>query len=1385
MIGKNMKKFRLGYRNIFILIMILSAKIYSQGNIYEFENITNKQGLSQAGITCIIQDKQGFIWLGTQDGIDKYDGYSMIVYKYDANNLNSYPGGQVLAMLEDSKEILWVGSDLGLNKFQKDINRWVNYKYDKSDNNSLDNDFVTALYEDSEGNIWIGTRTGLNKYDRQRNCFIRYPNVFKIADKIYNPSNTGICGGNDDKLWLSSTETGLIEFDKKSGNIKNYMHDPKNTNTISENFISSMVMDNEGNLWALTSNSLDKYIVKDNIFIHYKVKNRAKAQQTLEGSAPIYIDRSGRILFAASDGLKIFNKEKNAIETFSAELDNYMDSKNNTNNCIYEDKSGILWLGTFASGIYKYDKNKNKFFNIKNTFTIGKETINTIIWGFLEDDKGILLFPSQTNGLIKYDRNNNKYSILKMRDVKNHNRIINNSFAIFKDRSKNIWLSSENDGLFRLNKKTMQVEVFCHDQGNPASISDNRVLSFFEDKNGALWIGTRNGLNKFDQEKKIFLRYGYDSTNLMNQVINGIYCMCEDAQENLWVGTRNTLFKFSKEKGNFTPYLNDPNDVNSIVKGEIATLYPDSNNNLWIGGLNGLDKLEISNGKFTHFTEKNGLPNNCVYSILSDNSGNLWLSTNKGISKYNIKNNTFQNYDESDGLQGNEFNQQAFYKAEDGEIFFGGTNGISCFYPDNIKTNNVIPPIVITSIKKFDQPCTFDKDISEIREIEIDYAENFFSFEFSALNYSNTQKNQYAYRMEGFDKDWIHCGTKRTASYTNLDPGEYIFRVKGSNNDGLWNEAGAAIKVKIKPPYWMTWWFRSSGGLLILCVGFFAISSRIKSIKKRAIFLELQVEERTKQLSERTELIEHQNKELIALKKDLEIKADQAEKASQSKSEFLANMSHEIRTPMNAILGFAEILSNKAKDAEFKNYTSIILSSGNALLTIINDILDLSKIEAGKLELQPSYIDLGRILQEIKQLFTQKVTEKGLELKTEINDNFPEGVYLDEVRIRQIIMNLTGNAVKFTEKGYIKISIFSDTTFGALRETPIVIKPPMVDDAHSGPPVNLPSLINITITIEDTGIGIPPEQLEKIFKPFEQVEGQSTRKFGGTGLGLSISTRLIQMMGGNIAVESMMGKGSKFIITLPDISTIHELDNTKELEKTAELEIEFNPCKILVVDDISSNRELVKVYLDDYGLYLEEAESGEQAIQKLKDSKYDLILLDRKMPGIGGEEAAIIIKKDENTKNIPVILLTVSALREEEAKLRSISDSYLTKPVNKINLIRELKKYLKFNEKTNKTILDTTEKINDRILTDEEKTELVKTLKGTHYPEWEKVYKTKAMGNIRIFGMNLKSTAEKYGCAKLQIYSDELLNSVNLFKIAKVKSLLNEFPKIIETLINN
>ena len=576
----------------------------------------------------------------------------------------------------------------------------------------------------------------------------------------------------------------------------------------------------------------------------------------------------------------------------------------------------------------------------------------------------------------------------------------------------------------------------------------------------------------------------------------------------------------------------------------------------------------------------------------------------------------------------------------------------------------------------------------------------------------------------------------------------------------------------------------------------------MKRMRNANIRLENIVKARTKELSEKTEqlsemnkiisgqveelstmnsVVSDQNKKLLSLNDDLKTAKEAAEIANKAKSDFLASMSHEIRTPMNAILGFAEILSSRIKDSESKNYLSIILSSGNSLLTIINDILDLSKIEAGKLEIQPSFMDLGRTIIEIKQLFTKKVEDKSIDFLIDISDGLPNAVFLDPLRFRQIIINLIGNSIKFTEKGYVRItakhkyieagiSYADDSTQTNLNK---------IDERHC----------DITLTIEDTGIGIPSDQIDKIFKPFEQVQGQSARKFGGTGLGLSISTKLVKLMNGIIKVTSEFKKGTIFTISFSNLQCKEKFNLGSDEDKQQELDIIFNPAKILLIDDVETNRLILNAYIQNYGLSIIEALNPEDAHDKLKNEKFDLIIIGLKMRGMNGYELSKEFKNNLETKNIPIIMISASAQKEDEERVREFIDTFLVLPVEKIQLIKSLKKYLRYAVKLTESTIETetkeeeSDKIIQRALTAEE-SEKFNNLLEKYQKEWINLNKTRQISSIKDFANRLKETSTKYGSKELWTFAFELLQMATSLQVTKIKNHLNQFPNILNNIID-
>nr|WP_172642224.1 two-component regulator propeller domain-containing protein [Allocoleopsis franciscana] len=804
-----------------IILLSLPTFVYAAEANPTFEHITADQGVSQSGLNSIFQDSQGFMWFGTQDGLNKYDGYDFTVYKYNALDAYSLSDNFITSIYEDKSGIMWIGTDGGglnkfnretenftryihdvdnpkslshnrvlsiyqdrfgtlwvgtdgggLNKFDRENEQFTHYQHHLNDPNSLSNDIIFSIYEDKLGTLWIGTGGGgLNKFNRKTGQFIHYRNNPSDPSSLNDDTVLSIHEDQSTKLWIGTKNGGLNEFDRESGRFFHYTHDPDNPNSLNHNTINSMAEDQLGNLWLATSSwygnsygsGLDKFVPKNGQFIHYK--HDSKNPQTL------------------SDNLVI---------------------------SLWVGHDQILWIGTAFSGLNKLDLKEPKFLHYKNDPAKLNSLSDNHVMSIDEDHFGQLWIGTSDGGVNKFDSQTGKFTHYTHNSANSYSLSSNNIWSTYEDRNGMLWVGTFGSGLDKIDRKTQKITHYQHNFNKPYSLSDNTVTSIHEDYLGTLWIGTmRGGLNKFEPESEQFTHYTNDPSNPNSLSDISAFLIYEDRAETIWIGTLNGgLNKFQRETENFIHYKHDPKNPNSLSYDRIVSIYEYPSGTLWIGTFGGgLDKFDIATETFTHYTEKNGLPNNSVVGILADDEGNLWLSTGKGISKFNPKTETFRNYDVSDGLQGNEFDGvKAYLKSKTGEMFFGGLNGFNAFYPDQVKDNPHIPPIVITDFKKFNESVKLKPSIFEIQSIKLSYKDNFFGFEFAALDYTNPLKNQYAYKLEGFDKDWIYSGIRRYASYTNLDGGTYIFKVKGSNNDGVWNEKGTSIKILITPPPWKTWW---------------------------------------------------------------------------------------------------------------------------------------------------------------------------------------------------------------------------------------------------------------------------------------------------------------------------------------------------------------------------------------------------------------------------------------------------------------------------------------------------------------------------------------------------------------------------------------------------
>jgi diguanylate cyclase (GGDEF)-like protein len=610
-----------------------------------------------------------------------------------------------------------------------------------------------------------------------------------------------ICEGKEGILWIGTDSKGLDKFDTEKEIFTHYKHNSANSNSLSSNRINSICEGKESILWIGTDTGLNKFDTEKKIFTNYKHNPADPNSLSNNNVISVYLDKS-KILWVGvhSVGINKYNNRKEKFTLFKHESTNLNSLCGNGIRSICEDNTGNYWIGTQYKGLNKFDRKKGKFTHYKHNGNDPNSLINNFILYIYEDSEGLLWIGTQI-GLDKFDKQKEKFTHYK------------------------------------------------NDPGNPNSLSHGLVRIIYEDKPGTLWIGVDGGgLNKFDKRKEIFTHYKHNPDNPESISSNRIITLYVDRGGTFWIGTFGEgLNRFDKEKGIFDHYKNDPYDPSSLSNNRIISINEDLSEMLWIGTYGGgFNKFDKKKGIFKHYTKKDGLSNNTVYGILFDKSGNLWLSTNKGISRFNPETETFRNYDVEDGLQGNEFNSASYYKNRKGEMFFGGVNGLNIFYPEDIKDNPHIPPIVVNTFRMFDKITTFDTENSKTKKVELSYENNFISFEFAALDYINPKKNQYAYMLEGIDDEWIYCGTRRYASYTQLKPGKYIFRVKGSNNDNIWNEEGISLRIVVIPAFWQTWWFKFL--IVISGLGIAFIFYRAITIKGQKKKLENQVIERTSQL---------------------------------------------------------------------------------------------------------------------------------------------------------------------------------------------------------------------------------------------------------------------------------------------------------------------------------------------------------------------------------------------------------------------------------------------------------------------------------------------------------------------------------------------------------
>jgi ligand-binding sensor domain-containing protein/signal transduction histidine kinase len=940
---------------IVFLFLLIAGTIHAQKNDLKFEHISVEEGLSQSTVHSIIQDNYGFIWIGTEDGLNRYDGYNFTIYRNDREDSTSLLSNQARSIFQDENGNIWAGTNNGLsilslinNPTRGERNEgFTNYRNNPDDSLSISNNDIRCIYLDKFQVIWIGTSKGLNRVLKQDNKIKFTSSSFntgftEATSKAFVTAITEDINGN---LWLGTMGKGIIIYNRQSGMTFSLKSNPTDPKSLGSNYILKLYTDLSGRVWVGTyGGGLNRYDYTSKSFIRYLSVPDNPESISDNKIYDLVEDADGNLWVGTfSGGLNKLDLKSNGFTQFKYIRFNPSSLSNDFIRCLLIDRSGNLWAGT-NNGINKTDLKPPKFITFRNNYWDPQSLSDNFVLSVFED-RNNLLWVGTNSGLDNYDFKAHKFV--------NHKTPHNNPkssegfvYSIVQDRNGFLWLGTFGGGLIKCDNKGKIIKQFLRDENDKFGIIDNRINCLFLQNNGDIAVGTTAGICVLQMNSHRF-RYFFissrDSILFSGRSIEKIY---EDRNNIYWVGTDNGLIRIDPLDGNYLEFISEKTNPETMSNNTVTSICEDLKGNLWIGTEYGLNKLDRKTNRFTVYTTKEGLPNNYITSLVCDDEGNLWISTNRGISKFNStlsEGKQFRNYDTDDGLQGLEFNINSSFKNKDGEIYFGGTSGFSKFNPAEIRDNPNLPDVAIVAFYKMGKQVLSFIQILETKIISLSYDENFFAFEFSSLDFTDSKKNQYAYRLDGFDKDWVYIDHRRFANYTNIDPGEYTFHVKASNNDGVWNENGASIKLIINPPFYQTWlaylFYTIIGGVLLY-------SLRKYELRKRR----LKSEALLKEEKEKAKLVEAQ---LKAEKSELQAKAFESEKELEKqiiRSRIAADLHDEIGSNLSSITLLSSLMSDGIEHTpDIKKHLTEINSAAKTSAESIRDIIWFNNSTSDKL----------------------------------------------------------------------------------------------------------------------------------------------------------------------------------------------------------------------------------------------------------------------------------------------------------------------------------------------------------------------------------------------------------------------------------------------------
>jgi signal transduction histidine kinase/ligand-binding sensor domain-containing protein/DNA-binding response OmpR family regulator len=1215
----------LNLKGKFVFILLFVGSVLGLGQQRAaFRYLSKIDGLSQSTVFAIAQDSTGFMWFGTRDGLNKYDGYEFKVFKQGEDS-NGLVASDIRALyLDPLTKKMWIGTNAGLSVYDTNTDKFTSYRHHPDEKHSLSRNAIRTIYRDTKGRLWVATAAGLNLFNDQEKTFERfYFDSENGQDKIQTDVKA-ILQDKSGVLWFG-TEKGLFQLQEEGTAFRFIRMDGKSSLQLGDIRVESLLEDAVGNFWIGTFGGGVFYWDRTNeLTKEYKSDENDPFSLSHNNIRSMCQDKEGNIWIATFNGLNFLEAGSTKFQEMPTKSTTASGLSDKSIHSVFIDKRGSLWVGTYYGGVNHLDDQYSRFSNYQYSL-LGNSISAKVVSSFAENEEGNIWIGTEGGGLNFWNRKKQQFKSYPYQNDQQQSISGSNIKTILPDNEK-LWVGIFREGLNLFDPKTGQFTVFKHEPGEANSLSNNNVYSLLKQEN-RLWILTYGGgLNIFDLKTKEFKHYrnSSEATSLVSDLTRTIL---ETKAGEIWIGTEQGLNKVE---------LDDqllPKRFLLYLPGEkIYAIQEDSQGFLWVGTFtHGLFRLNPQTNEQLHFTRADGLPGNTVFGIIEVSPTEFWLSTNNGLSKFNPQQTTFTNFDYSNGLENAEFNFNAYYRTRKGELLFGGINGFTIFDPTKIQPNDYIPPLAFTAlyqnnklVEPSDEESVLSKSINTTKRICFAYNEANFSLHFAALDFFSPENNRYAFKLEGIDRDWNYATGKTEATYTIQRDGEYVFRVKGANSDGVWNPEERQLLIEVLPPPWRTWW----AYLLYLLIIGTIIYGLIRFVRLRH---RLQLEQIAKQ---------------------------QQEELHEVKLRFFTNITHEFRTPLTLILGpLKELMRTENHPDKVKKQLSLIQKNAQRLLNLVNQVLTFRKLATDH---EPMKITHGNIVEFLEEIFLPfQETAYRRHIRYQFKAESTEiKVWFDEDKLEKVFVNLLSNAFKFT------------ADHGSIMMTVVVLDQ------------------RVVIKVEDDGEGIDPAYQDQIFKRFYEKSDAAHSNIKGTGIGLAISKQMVELHSGSIQVESAKGDGATFIVTLPLGNLHFEQSelvstpegavylprkstqfskptfinqNGSNLSEEDSVPPE-DALKLLIVED---NPEVLQFIVSLFNKEYEvtTAINGKMGIDKAAKLQPDLIISDIMMPEMDGIEFCTLIKKDLQTSHIPVILLTANVAQEVKiGGLEIGADDYITKP---------------------------------------------------------------------------------------------------------------------------